>query len=79
MDQKDVQKLWLLLGEYYGKPKETKEHLAAWTLALEPFTYEQVRAEALKHARKSPFFPKICELTGNLPQPRDNSWMDEYM
>jgi len=76
MNQTEIRKLWALLAEYYGAPKETRERMAAWELALSPFPYEQVKKNAIEHARKSPYYPKISELTANL---EDYSWMDEYI
>lgn len=70
LTEKDVKKLWKLLAEYYKKrPEETAERLLAWTLALEPFSYADIRAAALAHARESEYYPNIAELTKHLPKP----------
>ena len=69
MDEKDVKRLWALLDELYPrqKPQETGKRLLAWTLALEPYGYEEIRAAALSHARKNEYYPSIAEITANLP------------
>lgn len=80
MDQSEVKKLWALLTECYGAQKETKERLAAWMLALAPYSYADVRESALQHVRESPFYPKISELTKRIPSKVDeNAWMDEFI
>lgn len=81
MDSNDVKKLWALLAELYPRQKqaETKERLAAWALAMEPYDYDAIKTAALAHARKSDYYPSVSEIVANLPQPDKNAWMDEYI
>lgn len=80
MDSNDVKKLWALLAELYPRQPQTgtKERLAAWMLALEPYDYDAIRDAALAHARKNAYYPSISEITQELPQD-DEAWMDEYI
>ena len=81
MDKSEVEKLFALLAELYPRQRqpETDKRLYAWELALEPYKYEEIRAAALEHARKSQYFPSIAEITENLPKPDRNAWMDKYI
>lgn len=81
MDSNDVKKLWALLAELYPRQKqaETKERLAAWALAMEPYDYDAIKAAAVAHARKSDYYPSISEIVANLPPPDKNAWMDEII
>lgn len=80
MDSNDVKKLWALLAELYPRQPQTgtKERLAAWMLALEPYDYEAIRDAALAHARKNAYYPSISEITQEIPQDHE-AWMDEYI
>lgn len=70
MDSNDVKKLWALLAELYPRQPQTgtKERLAAWMLALEPYDYDAVRDAALAHARKNAYYPSISEITQEIPR-----------
>lgn len=71
MDKSEVKKLWALLGELYPRQKQqaTAERLGAWALALEPYSYDEIRGAALAHARSNEYYPSIAELTVRLPKP----------
>jgi len=66
MDNSAVKKLFTLLEQFYPNKKPSKNLIAAWSLALEPYPYDAVKAAAVDHARKSKFFPDIQNLTGGL-------------
>lgn len=80
MDSNDVKKLWALLLELYPRQKQptTDKRLAAWTMALEPYSYEEAKAATLAHVRKSDYYPSVSEIVANLPKPANASWMDKY-
>lgn len=89
MTKSDVGKLFSLLRELYPRQPqpETAERSLAWFLALEPYTYEAVRAAALMHARRSDYYPSVSEIAAGLPvqemqekKPRgEHAWMAQYM
>lgn len=43
-------------------PARDKKTLYGYFLALEPYSYEDVRAKALEHIRASKYYPRISEL-----------------
>ncbi len=68
MEKKETEKLFRLVRSVYRKAEdfaETAENadtLLAWTLALELYSYDEVRNAFFCWARSSPFPPKISEL-----------------
>lgn len=66
MDQKETNQLFTLLAQFYPNKKVNDTLRLAWSLALKPYRYEDVKAGAIAHAREKKFFPDIHELTNGL-------------
>lgn len=65
----EVDKLFALLRELYGKDKRGDRTAAAiWGAVLEPWDYKQVRAAALERARENRYYPDPSELAEYLPK-----------
>ena len=78
MDKSEVKKLWALLAELYPRQTQaaTPERLGAWAMALEPYSYEQIRGAALAHARRNQYYPSVAELTDHLPREEARAFTD---
>lgn len=65
MDKKDVDKLFHLLSQYYPNAKQLRNPDAklAWALALERYSYDDIRAAAIEHGAQEKYFPDIADLT----------------
>lgn len=74
MDRKETEKLFRLARSVYRKAEEFSDSsgnadtLLAWSIALEPYSYDEVREAFFQWARSSPFAPKIAELINFLLQ-----------
>ena len=74
MDKKETEKLFRLARSIYRKAEEfadssgNADTLLAWSIALEPYSYDEVREAFFQWVRSSPFAPKIAELVSFLPQ-----------
>ena len=81
MEANDVKRLWALLAELYPRQRQaaTRERLAAWTLALEPYDYAAIREAALVHARACAYYPSVSELTERVAPADPDAWMDEFI
>lgn len=79
MDAKDVLKLMDLLDIVCAntpkakRAQRDKNTICAWTLALEPFTYEEAKKGALAHTRQNRFYPSVSEIIANIPQEADRT------
>lgn len=86
MEKRDVLKLWDMLDTLYTdtpadkRPARDNKTTYAWQLALEPYTYEDVKRAALEHVRKNRFYPAIAELIASVaataPAPDDNDFVN---
>lgn len=72
MTKDEVEKLFLLLKQFYPKKKHDANFKLAWVMALKPYDYEDVKEAALEHARKNRFFPDISEIVALLKKPEDD-------
>lgn len=82
MERNDVNKLFTMLNAFYphATNADNERTRKAWTLALEDYTYTEIKTAALNCARKEKFFPQLSELLAYLPtQKKDNSWMKQYI
>lgn len=68
MDRAEVDKLFLLLEQFYPNIKPSDEKKLAWYLALKPYTYADVRAAAVEYVREGKFFPDFSDLCKGLPR-----------
>ena len=66
MDKGDMDRLWTLLSTVWSRAPQIGDQKLrqAWTLALEPFSYSQIRSAAAEYIRNNKFFPDICDITG---------------
>lgn len=67
----DIEKIFTLLRQFYSGCAVWKDttKLYAYRLALEPYSYEQIKGRVLEHARTNSSFPFVSELTGGLAPP----------
>ena len=65
MDREDMDRLWTLLSTVWSRAPQIGDRKLrqAWTLALEPFSYGQIRSAAAEYIRNNKFFPDICDIT----------------
>lgn len=65
MDRQDVDKLFRLLSQYYPNAKQLRspDTKLAWALALEQYSYDDIRAAAVEHGAREKYFPDIADLT----------------
>lgn len=68
MDRRETEKLFNLFLVYWPNSEQAKSKtvMAAWALALEPFSYDDVKAATADYAAKNKFFPDVCDITGKL-------------
>lgn len=73
MDQKDVDKLFRLLSQYYPNAKQLRnpDTKLAWALALKQYAYDDIRAAAVEHGAHEKFFPDIADLTKRCSAPQE--------
>lgn len=67
-ETKAVVRLLLSLCPLHA-PVVDRDFALAWAAALRPYPYPAVRAAALDHARRKPFFPSVAELLKTVPAP----------
>lgn len=91
MDKTDAGKIFDLLEQFYPNAAAIKDKKKryAWRLALEPYSFEDVRAAVLDYAAKGKYFPDLSDITANLDRreastpdkaKRDgNAWMEKYI
>ena len=86
MDDFEIDKLFALFSQFYPNKVVSEELKLAWRYALEPCSYEEVKAAALENVRKSRYFPDIAEIVQLIPRraeeekPRGaHAWMAKYM
>lgn len=70
MTKAEIDKLCLLLKQFYPKKNYSDNFKLSWKMALEPYSYDQVKNAVLEHVRESQFFPDIYDLTKRLPSPK---------
>lgn len=69
MTRKEVSKIFELFGSLRNEKITPKDNqILAWTLALEPFKYETIKAAALSHFRKHNYIPSPAEIIAEIPQ-----------
>jgi hypothetical protein len=69
MTRKEVSKLFELFGALRNEKITPKDNqILAWTLALEPFKYDTIKAAALSHFRKHNYIPSPAEIIAEIPQ-----------
>lgn len=68
MDRNDTDRLFLLLAQFWPNKKVDSDMKLAWSLALEPYGYADVKAAAIDYARRNKYFPDLADLTGGLPR-----------
>lgn len=57
MDKCEVEKLFTLFSQFWPNKQVTTKMKLAWEIALEPYSYADVRAAAVAYARRNKFFP----------------------
>lgn len=68
MTKSEVLQLMIFLQKFYRKVPENLDAMAdGWTEVLEDYTYEELRASAKHHVRRSKFFPTLSELIDGIP------------
>lgn len=69
MDRCEVEKLFTLFSQFWPNKQVTAKMKLAWEIALEPYSYADVRAAAVAYARRNKFFPDVADITmGIAPQ-----------
>lgn len=68
MTKDDINKLFFLLKQFYPKINKGDTFKLAWEMALEPYSYEQVKEATLAHVREKKFFPDIAEIVERIPK-----------
>lgn len=79
MTADELRKLQRLLGGLYPGAKElrNKDLWQAWLQALAHVPYEKAKDNAIAHALKSPYFPKVCDIAKGAE--KNNSWVEQYI
>lgn len=68
MTKSEVLQLMIFLQKFYRKVPENLDAMAdGWAEVLEDYTYEELRASAKYHVRRSKFFPTLSELIDGIP------------
>lgn len=81
----ELDRFFELYRQFWPNKKIQKNMKLAWGLALEPFSYEDVKAAAVAHARTKKFPPDVSDLTAGLVQEEPElgtdelRWMDAYI
>ena len=76
MKREDIQKLFTLIETLYPSAKKNPRIpavLEAWTLVLEPWSYEDAKQAVIIRARENRFPPDASELVPYLPKPEQLS------
>lgn len=65
MNKEETNRLFDLLEQFYPNAKQVKSDKTrlAWSLALEDFTYKDVKSAALDYAISGQYFPNIADIT----------------
>lgn len=82
MTQGEVNKLFSLLLAFYPHSANAggEQTRIAWYMALQEYTYEELRETALRYAAKEKYFPQLSELLSYMPyEKKSNAWMDKYV
>lgn len=68
MNRAEREKIYRLLSNFYPNAKQlqSRETLTAYGLALERFTYEDVKAAVVDYAMRNKFFPDLSDLLSGL-------------
>lgn len=68
MDKSETKQLLVMLEQFYPnkKFKDYEAFWGAWSLALGPYAYEDVRGAAAAYAVTNRFFPDVRELVSGL-------------
>lgn len=72
MSREEIQKLFNLIETLYPSAKKnprTPAVLEAWTMVLEPWSYEDAKQAVVVRARENRFPPDASELVPYLPKP----------
>lgn len=91
MDRSEVEKLFTLFSQFWPNKQVTTKMKLAWEIALEPYSYADVRAAAVAYARRNKFFPDVADITMGIEpqeeQPPEETldtmerfaWMRDYV
>lgn len=87
MNRCEVNKLFTLFSQFWPNKQVTAKMKMAWEIALEPYSYAEVRAAAVAYARRNKFFPDVADITmGIAPQEEQAqdtmerfAWMRDYV
>lgn len=68
MNRTEREKIYRLLSNFYPNAKQlqSRETLTAYGLALERFTYEDVKTAVVDYAMRNKFFPDLSDLLSGL-------------
>lgn len=68
MNRTEREKIYRLLSNFYPNARQiqSRETLTAYGLALERFTYEDVKAAVVDYAMRNKFFPDLSDLLSGL-------------
>ncbi len=73
MEKNEVGKLFTLLEQFYPNKQVSERMKLAWSIALEPYRYGDVKAAAIAYARRNKFFPDLPDLTVGLEANADKT------
>ena len=91
MDRCEVEKLFTLFSQFWPNKQVTAKMKLAWEIALEPYSYADVRAAAVAYARCNKFFPDVADITMGIATQDDQppeetpdtmerfAWMRDYV
>lgn len=72
MERHETDKLFCFLEQFYPNKRPTENQKLAWSCALEPYAYADVRAAAVAYVRENKFFPDLADLTKGLNREDNN-------
>lgn len=89
MNRTEREKIYRLLSNFFPNARQlqSRETLTAYGLALERFTYEDVKAAVVDYAMRNKFFPDLSDLLSGLtpqeapsvPDARTDRYWNEKM
>ena len=82
MTQGEVNKLFSLLLAFYPHSANAggEQTRIAWYIALQDYTYEELREAVLRYAAKEKYFPQLSELLSYMPYDKEaHAWMKPYL